>query len=462
MNARELKKLEQKCAEFTQKRDARLLKSLQEKLDKAYKIAESFPPSKIRKSTCSRKQNPEICQQLCKCNCVYGLALLIKSGYSISISEKIKYIITKGEPMEENKNTPETTVMSAEYSQAVQADALVESGFEMTQVGIAKVCKGVKLMHDGKLYRQLGFQNFEEYCQSKGFTKQYGNQLVRIAEMMEQENGNSVSVLKNLGVKKLYQLAMLNPEQREEVIQTVNVESVTVKELQSQISQMKTRQKHDAERITELTLEKEGIYQQMEAVQERIDGLEAEKKQAQERIKELESRPTEVYKDEKDQAEIERLTAENNQLKIENEALEEQRTELETKINELDSPLTSGENRHKVEAEIAQAVNNATKGLIAQNQSMQEQNQRDIQKIHQGYQKEIAELKKQIAEKSDIPEESPQMKAFKIRLATLADSIELLVKFLCENPEMSYLDKSGQVLKGAENSLMEIRKQVQG
>lgn len=88
MNARELKKLEQKCAEFTQKRDARLLKSLQEKLDKAHKIAESFPPSKIRKSTCSRKQNPEVCHQLCKCNCVYGLALLIKSGYSISISEK--------------------------------------------------------------------------------------------------------------------------------------------------------------------------------------------------------------------------------------------------------------------------------------------------------------------------------------------------------------------------------------
>jgi chromosome segregation ATPase len=368
----------------------------------------------------------------------------------------------KGEPMEENKNTPEITVMSVEESQAIQADDLVNNGLKLAQMGIAQMCAGVRMMHDGKLYKHFGFQNFEDYCKSKGFSKSYGERLVRVAVMLEEKNAESIPHFEKLGTAKLFQLAMLEPEQREEIIQTVNVESVTVKELQSQISQMKTRQKQDAEKITELTLEKEGIYQQMEAVQERIDGLEAEKKQAQERIEELKSRSTEVYKDEKDQAEIERLTAENNQLKIENEALEEQRTELETKINELDSPLTSGENRHKVEAEIAQAVNNATKGLIAQNQSMQEQNQRDIQKIHQGYQKEIAELKKQIAEKSDIPEESPQMKAFKIRLATLADSIELLVKFLCENPEMSYLDKSGQVLKGAENSLTEIRKQVQG
>ena len=61
-------------------------------------------------------------------------------------------------------------------------------------------------------------------------SKSYGERLVRVAVMLEEKNGNSVSVLKNLGVKKLYQLAMLEPEQREEIIQTVDVESVTVKE----------------------------------------------------------------------------------------------------------------------------------------------------------------------------------------------------------------------------------------
>lgn len=358
--------------------------------------------------------------------------------------------------MEEKK----TIIVSDDYLHAEELHKRVKATVHSMKISFVELGKMLKEMRDGKLYKELGYQNFEDYCKTEvEINRRYAYELIGIAEKLPEDFVRSAH---KIGVKKLSLLAMLNPEQREEVIQTVNVESVTVKELQSQISQMKTRQKQDAEKITELTLEKEEIYQQMEAVQERIDGLEAEKQQAQKRIEELESKPIEHYSQSVEELkEIERLTTENNQLKIENEALEEQRTELETKINELDSPLTSGENRHKVEAEIAQAINNATKGLIAQNQSMQEQNQRDIQKIHQGYQKEIAELKKQIAEKSDIPEESPQMKAFKIRLAALADSIELLVKFLCENPEMSYLDKSGQVLKGAENSLTEIRKQVQ-
>jgi len=436
MNARELKKLEQKCAEFTQKRDARLLKSLQEKLDKAHKIAESFPPSKIRKSTCSRKQNPEICQQLCKCNCVYGLALLIKSGYSISISEKIKYIITKGEPMEENKN--EVVVMSVEYSQAVQADALIESGFEMTQMGIAKVCRGVKLMHDGKLYRQLGFQNFEEYCQNKGFTKQYGNQLVKIAEMLEHENGNSVSVLKNLGVKKLYQLAMLEPEQREEIIQTVDVESVTVKELKSEISTLKDKQKQSESKISELKSENEDL-------KERRDELQVQ-------IQELENRPVEVMQSTAELEEIERLKAQN-------ETLAEQKTELELKIWDYENQEQAVSDAE--EKRFAEFASNMNQQLVEERQRVKEEAQEEISRANLQRDNaflEVEKLKKQLAEQK---EDSPEMKRFKVRIATLCDSIEQLVKFLCENPDTAFLDKSETVIKSAESSLSEIKKQVQ-
>lgn len=431
MNARELKKLEQKCTEFTQKRDARLLKSLQEKLDKAHKIAESFPPSKIRKSTCSRKQNPEICQQLCKCNCVYGLALLIKSGYSISISEKIKYIITKGEPMEENKN--EVVVMSVEYSQAVQADALIESGFEMTQMGIAKVCRGVKLMHDGKLYRQLGFQNFEEYCQNKGFTKQYGNQLVKIAEMLEHENGNSVSVLKNLGVKKLYQLAMLEPEQREEIIQTVDVESVTVKKLKTEISTLKDKQKQAESRISELESENQDK-------QDKIISLERQNE-------ELENQPRDTVfeNDPETLEEIERLKAE--------------KTELELKIWDYENQEQSVSDAE--EKRFADFTSNMNQQLVKEKQRIHEEAQEEISRANLQRDNaflEVEKLKKQLAEQK---EDAPEMKQFKVRIATLCDSIEQLVKFLCENPDTAFLDKSETVVKSAESSLSEIRKQVQ-
>jgi hypothetical protein len=418
MNERELKKLEQKCTEFTQKRDARLLKSLQEKLDKAHKIAESFPLSKIRKSTCSRKQNPEICQQLCKCNCVYGLALLIKSGYSIFISEKIKYIITKGEPMEENKN--EVVVMSVEYSQAVQADALIESGFEMTQMGIAKVCRGVKLMHDGKLYRQLGFQNFEEYCQNKGFTKQYGNQLVKIAEMLEHENGNSVSVLKNLGVKKLYQLAMLEPEQREEIIQTVDVESVTVKELKSEISTLKQN-----------------------------------KQQLESQIQELENRPVEVMQSTAELEEIERLKAEK-------EALEEQRTELELKIWDYENQEQAVSDAE--EKRFAEFASNMNQQLVEERQRLKKESQEEISRANLQRDNaflEVEKLKKQLDEQKKSPEESPEMKQFRSQLGAVGICMKQLLDFLGEYPDTAFLDKSENALKGVLHNLDEIRKQVQ-
>ena len=439
MNARELKKLEQKCAEFTQKRDARLLKSLQEKLDKAHKIAESFPPSKIRKSTCSRKQNPEICQQLCKCNCVYGLALLIKSGYSISISEKIKYIITKGEPMEENKNA--ITVMTVEESQAVQADDLVNNGLKLAQMGIAQMCAGVKMMHDGKLYKHFGFQNFEDYCKSKGFTRVYGHQLIKIAEMLEQENVNSSLHFEKLGAKKLYQLAMLEPEQRSEVIQTVDVESVTVKELKSEISTLKDKQKQAESRIEELKSENSGL-------KERRDELQVQ-------IQELENRPVEVMQSTAELEEIERLKAQN-------ESLTEQKTELELKIWDYENQEQSVSDAE--EKRFAEFTSNMNQQLVEERQRLKKESQEEIQRANlqrDNAYLEVEKLKKQLDEQKKSPEESPETKQFRSQLGAVGICMKQLVDFLIENPDTAFLNQSETALRGVLNNLDEIRKQVQ-
>lgn len=445
MNARELKKLEQKCTEFTQKRDARLLKSLQEKLDKAHKIAESFPPSKIRKSTCSRKQKPEICQQLCKCNCVYGLALLIKSGYSISISEKIKYIITKGKPMEENKN--EITVITVEESQAVQADDLVNNGLKLAQMGIAQMCAGVRMMHDGKLYKHFGFQNFEDYCKSKGFSKSYGERLVRVAAMLEEKNAESIPHFEKLGTAKLFQLAMLEPEQREEIIQTVDVESVTVKELKSEIStlkqnnqQLKDKQKQAESRISELESENQDK-------QDKIISLERQNE-------ELENQPRDTVfeNDPETLEEIERLKAQN-------ESLTEQNTELELKIWDYENQEQAVSDAE--EKRFAEFTSNMNQQLVEERQRLKKESQEEIQRANLQRDNaflEVEKLKKQLAEQK---EDSPEMKRFKVRIATLCDSIEQLVKFLCEHADSAFIDKSETVIKGAETSLSEIRKQVQ-
>ena len=357
--------------------------------------------------------------------------------------------------MEENKNTPETTVMTVEESQAVQADDLVNNGLKLAQMGIAQMCAGVKMMHDGKLYKHFGFQNFEDYCKSKGFTRRHGERLIKIAEMLESENATSMSHFEKLGTAKLFQLAMLEPEQREEVIQTVDVESVTVKELKSEINtlkqnnqQLEDKQKQAEFRIKELQSENSGL-------KERRDELQVQ-------IQELENRPVEMMQSTAEIAEIERLKQENSRLEIENEALEEQRDELEGKLFTMENDCQEGAVSDAEEKRFAEFTSAMNQQLVEETHRIHEEAQEEISRANlqrDNAYLEVEKLKKQLAEQK---EDSPEMKRFKVRIATLCDSIEQLVKFLCEHTDSAFLDKSETVIKGAETSLDEIRKQVQG
>ena len=426
MNARELKKLEQKCAEFTQKRDARLLKSLQEKLDKAHKIAESFPPSKIRKSTCSRKQNPEVCQQLCKCNCVYGLALLIKSGYSISISEKIKYIITKGDLCMNHLNLGETiaydeamiqyqlipqdfsrfvgqlvlmdddavgaeepswlevvqledyhyngdvsvttsegkqriskhkliknsgcyvafyaikpeilnppepvpetaVVVSEEYTKAVTLTRHIIANAQAMQQSLYEVCKGLKEMRDGKLYKELGYQNFEDYCKNEiGLTRQQGYTYLKIAENLPEDFVKSTL---QIGVQKLALLAKLDEADREELTQRVNPQETSVKELQAEIKRLKAER---AEMIEHHVAEQGDFLRKIDQLNETKRQLLAEKGEISLSVGLAENQRDEALQ----KLETAKKKLDELQKKPEKETVYEDSPELLERIQELES-----------------------------------------------------------------------------------------------------------------------------
>lgn len=443
MNARELKKLEQKCTEFTQKRDARLLKSLQEKLDKAHKIAESFPLSKIRKSTCSRKQNPEICQQLCKCNCVYGLALLIKSGYSISISEKIKYIITKGEPMEENKNeivvsNSEVIVLSERQSRAVTLDSTIKTRVKIIGDNLYALCQELKEMRDGKLYQEIGYQNFEEYCENEvHISRQYAYDHIGVIENLPEDFVKTS--LQNGGAKnKLMMIAKASEPVRTQIMQEDPELKESYRKMKARCKELEDKQKQAESRIKELQSENSGL-------KEHRDELQVQ-------IQELENRPVEVMQSTAELEEIERLKAQN-------ETLAEQKTELELKIWDYENQEQSVSDAE--EKRFAEFTSNMNQQLVEERQRLKKESQEEIQRANLQRDNaflEVEKLKKQLAEQK---EDAPEMKQFKVRIATLCDSIEQLVKFLCENPDTAFLDKSETVVKSAESSLSEIRKQVQ-
>ena len=309
----------------------------------------------------------------------------------------------------------ETTILSADYGRAVRLNNHIKAHAQIAQESLYEVCKSLKEMRDNKLYKELNYQNFEEYCEKEVEIKwRQAYNYISIAENFSQDSLQSIA---KIGTTKLSLLAKLDEPQREEIQQKLNISEASVKELKAEISTLKQN-----------------------------------KQQLESQIQELENRPVEVMQSTAELEEIERLKAEK-------EALEEQRTALELKIWDYENQEQSVSDAE--EKRFAEFASNMNQQLVEERQRLKKESQEEIQRANLQRDNaflEVEKLKKQLAEQK---EDSPEMKRFKVRIATLCDSIEQLVKFLCEHADSAFIDKSETVIKGAETSLSEIRKQVQ-
>ena len=125
-------------------------------------------------------------------------------------------------------------VVSDEYTKAVTLTRSIIANAQAAQQSLYEVCKGLKEIRDGKLYKELGYQNFADYCENEtGIKISQAKKYVAIADRMTAE---TASQLAKISTEKLYMLAMLDEPTRETVTETVDVENTTVKELKSQIT----------------------------------------------------------------------------------------------------------------------------------------------------------------------------------------------------------------------------------
>lgn len=133
---------------------------------------------------------------------------------------------------EPNMNEDKTTVIvSEDYTRAVTLTRNIIANAQAAQQSLYEVCKGLKEVRDSELFRELGYSNFEDYCNNEvEITYRQAKKYVAIA------SGFEGSQLPSLGTEKLYLLAKLDEPTREAVTETIDVESVTVKELKEQIT----------------------------------------------------------------------------------------------------------------------------------------------------------------------------------------------------------------------------------
>ena len=86
--------------------------------------------------------------------------------------------------------------ITAQHAKALDLHNRIMVSAQLVQTNLWDMCNGLKEMRDGKLYKELGYQNFEEYCETEhGFSRSNAHKYISIIENIDPEN---VSPVKHL------------------------------------------------------------------------------------------------------------------------------------------------------------------------------------------------------------------------------------------------------------------------
>ena len=98
--------------------------------------------------------------------------------------------------------------ISKSYSKALELHNKILVSAQLAQNSLWDMCAGLKEMRDGKLYKELGYQNFEDYCGTEfNMSRRNAYRYISVIENCPKENVTSGS---HFGIKKLYLLSTLS------------------------------------------------------------------------------------------------------------------------------------------------------------------------------------------------------------------------------------------------------------
>lgn len=283
--------------------------------------------------------------------------------------------------------------LSAEYIKAVELDRRIKTSAQLAQQSLYDMCMGFKEMRDSRLYKELGYSDFGEYCeQETGFKRTNVYNYISVAENLPEDFVHSSG---QIGIKKLTLLSTLSDEQRETITETTDIENTTVKELKAKIDSVK---KQNDALHEEMRYREEEHETKSQKFKDRIAELEAE-------IKELESRPIEVA--------VETDSKEVANLK---DAMRRVDLDWSEKYSKLE------EDSLKDRRELLQKAEQAEKDK-----------QDKLSQLREELDRTKAEYEKKLAENAPARLVQDDKAVFKAYLSTAVDSVTRLVGFVNEH-----------------------------
>lgn len=270
-------------------------------------------------------------------------------------------------------------VLSADYKTAVTLDQQIKITAANMVQNYIDLCGMLYEMSNKKLYKELGYQTFEDYSKTElGITKQQGHKYLKIGKEFSDEKVKSTLLFENLGTEKLYLLAKLDEPEREEIQQIVNVEDVSVKKLKAEIERLKEQSKKNERELSEENHE----------LNCRCNSLVAEMNQ---------------LKDDNDKIRSAKKSMESDLLSVKsnNRSLRHQLDDAEKKIADLESRPVEVAIQEDEEGKIAKAL---VKQLDRQLSEADQNHVNEVQKIRREYQNQINELSRQLTEMTEQAE----------------------------------------------------------
>ena len=224
-------------------------------------------------------------------------------------------------------------IISNEYKSAVELNQKIIITAQAAQQNLYDMCIMLKQMRDDKLYKELGYANFEDYCENEvGFSREQGRKYIAIIENIENANSSW-----HLGVTKLYLLSTISESQQDEIQKTVNLEETTVRELKAEIEKLKRAEKTATEKAKSL----QEIYNKNENLRRKAckekEELSDRLDEAQKKMQELESNVTQDRDAQEVIKNLDRMLSEADQEHANN--LEIQRKKYQAEINRLNDEL---------------------------------------------------------------------------------------------------------------------------
>lgn len=179
-----------------------------------------------------------------------------------------------------------------QYIAAVNLNRRIITAAQLAQQSLYEMCMGFKEMRDSKLYKELGYDNFEDYCENEtGFKRRQVYNYISIAEKLPADFVQSIA---QIGMVKMLLLATLSEEERTELTDNTDLEITTVKTLEQQIKALRAEKdkavadKSAAEAQTSIQSDRAAALEEAKAaLADKIIDLQTQ-------IQELEKRPIET------------------------------------------------------------------------------------------------------------------------------------------------------------------------